>query len=204
MVGVRRSGAHWALFSPVELDDASRRQLTDAGEVEALVVPTAFHNTGIAESCEAFPGARAYLTRGVRRRALPADRCHRLSEGLPPEWAGEIEPLPIDGMPRVNEVALLHPASGTLIVSDLCFNLDRRYPLATRMLFGLFGVASGLGISRLFRAAIRDRPAFLRSLDRILDREFDRLVMSHGAIVETGAREALAGLRRGLDRRAGG
>ena len=63
------------------------------------------------------------------------------------------------------------------------------------MLFGLFGVSSGLGISRLSRAAIRDRPAFLRSLDRILECDFHRLVMSHGAVLESGAREALYGLR---------
>jgi len=198
MAAVRRPGAGWALLSPVLLDDASRKQLTDAGPVEALIVPTAIHNTWVPESCVVFAAATAYLARGARRRDLPPERCRKLPQELPHEWTTTIEPLPLDGMPRINEVVFLHRPSRTLIVADLCFNFDRRYPASTRALYWLFGASSGLRFSRLFRSMIRDRPAFLRSLDRILGLDFDRLVVCHGSVVETGAREALGELRRTL------
>ena len=45
-----------------------------------------------------------------------------LSE-VPPEWAGEIEIIPVAGMPRLSENALIHRPSGTLVLTDLVFNL---------------------------------------------------------------------------------
>jgi hypothetical protein len=66
----------------------------------------------------------------------------------------------------------------------------------TRLLFRFAGAYPGVRASRLFRALIRDRQAFLRSLDRILACDFDRVVMSHGSIIEQGGKAAIRGLRQ--------
>jgi len=99
-------------------------------------------------------------------------------------------------MPKVNEVVFLHAASRTLLVSDLCFDFDTRYPLGTRLLFRLFGAYPGPRNSMFFRMMIRDRQAFRGSFDRLLEWDFDRVVMSHGAILESGGKETLRGMRR--------
>jgi hypothetical protein len=38
--------------------------------------------------------------------------------------------------------------------------------------------------------------AFLRSLDRILACDFDRVVMSHGVVIEDGGKAAIQNIRR--------
>jgi hypothetical protein len=196
MVAVRRAGSAWALFSPVPLDDASRAELDSEGRVDALVVPTAFHNTFVPESAIAFPDAAVYLVKGARRQEMPPERCHTLTGGLPAEWGEDLVSFPLEGIPRSNEVEFVHLASRTLLISDLCFHIDERYPPWTRLLFRLAGARPGIRPSRLFRTLIRDREAFLRSLDRILACDFDRVVMSHGTIIEEGGKKAIRALRQ--------
>jgi hypothetical protein len=61
-----------------------------------------------------------------------------------------------------------------------------------RLFHWLVGAAPGrFGPHRLIRAGIRDRAAARRSLERILEWDFDRVVMSHGAVLERGGRARL-------------
>jgi len=196
MVAVRRGGCSWALFSPVPLDRASRAELEAEGRVDTLVVPTAFHNTFVPESAVAFPDAAVYLVERARREGIAPERCRALPGDLPADWGKDLVSLPLDAIPRANEVDFVHPASRTLLVSDLCFHIDPRYPPLTRLLFRIAGARPGIRPSRLFRMLVRDRETFLRSLDRILACDFDRVVMSHGAIIEEGGKTAIRGLRQ--------
>jgi hypothetical protein len=43
----------------------------------------------------------------------------------------------------------------------------------------------------MFRFGLRDKAAARRFLDRILGWDFDRIVVGHGELVETGGRDAL-------------
>jgi hypothetical protein len=174
MVAVRRSGHRWTLFSPVPLDRESRAELEGEGQVDALVVPTAFHNTFVPETAAAFPNATVYLVDQAKRHDLEPERCRSIPDDLPATWGEDLVSIPLDGMPRVNEIDFVHPASGTLLVSDLIFHIDGRYPWLTRLVFRLAGARPGIRASRMFRMMVRDRPAFLRSLDRILACDFDR------------------------------
>jgi hypothetical protein len=53
------------------------------------------------------------------------------------------------------------------------------------------GWREGVRPTRAFRAAIRDRAAARRSIERILAWDFDRIAIGHGEMVESGGREAL-------------
>jgi hypothetical protein len=64
-------------------------------------------------------------------------------------------------------------------------------PNRARLFHWLVGATGRFGTHRLIRLAIRDRKATRRSLDRILAWDFERVVMSHGEVLETGGRHAL-------------
>ena len=189
-----RSDGRWLIVGPEVPDDAGRAALEAAGPVDALVVGSAMHNTFVPESAAAWPRARILRTRGARRVGLPSDRIDPL-DGIPAPWDGTLHAIPIEGMPKVNEVAFVHAPSRTLIVADLFFGFDARFPFGTRAMARLVGAFPGPGTSRLFRMMVRDRGVFVRSLDRILEHEVDRLVPAHGAIFEHGARAAVERLR---------
>ena len=56
-----------------------------------------------------------------------------------------------------------------------------------------------VALSRMIRwTAFSDRAAARRSLDEVLSRPFDRVVVGHGAPIDTGGREVLAAAYRWL------
>jgi hypothetical protein len=64
-------------------------------------------------------------------------------------------------------------------------------PFLSRVLLRINDCYCRFGPSRLLRTAIKDRAALRGSLDEILNWDFDRVVLSHGRNLETGAKDAL-------------
>ena len=93
--------------------------IRDLGEPVALLDATCFHDTFGREGRRAFPELPYFAPHHFPlRKALSTRPLGELTE-----WgAGEIELLPIEGMPKVNEHVVYHPRSKSLIVADLCFN----------------------------------------------------------------------------------
>ena len=89
-------------------------------------------------------------------------------------------------------MVFFHRPSATLIASDLAFHIGASSPALTRLVFRLGGAYEKLAPTLLERMLVRDREAFRRSLERILEWPFDRVVVAHGEVLEKGGREALA------------
>jgi len=109
----------------------------------------------------------------------------------PREFGGDVLAFPLKCIPFSNEVLFLHRPSRTLVVTDLLFNLRPDAPWLTRMAMGLAGAYPGPGPSLVERLAMK-RAMAREELRQALAWDFDRLVMAHGAIVETGAKDVLA------------
>ena len=184
-----RSGA-LLVHSPVDLNPGLQAEVEGLGPVGFVVSPSLMHDLWLAGWLHAYPGAAFLAPPSFGARGGTPRRPEVLRETMP-AWEGDIDVVPLGGAPRVNEVAMFHRASRTLLVADLVFNLSGG-PWLSRIMLRLNGVYGRLGPSRLFRSVIRDRRAFRASLDQVLAWDFDRLVPGHGAIVESGARAALA------------
>lgn len=116
---------------------------------------------------------------------------------VPAEWAGELTALEVEGAPEFRDTALLHAPSRTLILTELVFNFGPLEPLWTRLLLKLaVGSEHHPGMSRPFKAAVKDRAAFRHSVATILDWDFDRVIVGHGDVIET---DGKARLRAGLE-----
>ena len=183
------AGGLW-VHSPVELDAAVEAELAGLGEVAHLVAPNLFHDLYWPPYAKAYAQARFYHAPGFDRRKAGWDAGEELGDEAPAAWRDEIEQIQVRGMPRVNEVVFLHRASRTLVITDLLFNLGSPGGL-NGFLLRLAGAHGHTGPSRLFRAMIKDRRALRDSLDRVLQWDFERLVMGHGRVVESGGRRAL-------------
>ena len=85
-----------------------------------------------------------------------------------------------------------HPRTRTLVLTDLAFNVQRASSLVTRLFLRANGAWQRFGPSRLARVAfIRDRAAARLGIERLLEWDFDRVVLAHGDVLETGGRDAL-------------
>jgi hypothetical protein len=180
------------LHSPVKLDGELQRSLGELGPVGWVVGPSKAHHLFLGDYVAAFSGAVLCGAPGLAEKRRDLRFQHVLGDALPSGWPAEVALQLVLGAPLMNEVAMLHRPSRTLVLTDLVFNVVPGPENRARLFHWLVGATGRFGPHRLIRAGIRDRAAARRSIDRILEWDFDRVVMSHGEVLETGGRARLA------------
>ena len=189
MTVLRLGDKQLVLHSPVPLSSELRTEIDGLGSVGFIVVPRA-HGRFAAEASQSFPCARLLAAPGpsLRRRSLSFDA--PLADHPPSEWSGHLESHLVRGF-RLREVVLFHRPSRTLVLPDLCFNIHRSSSRISRLFFRANGMWQYFGPSRMIRLMVSDRAAFQRSLERVLQWDFERIVPGHGDIIERGGPAAL-------------
>ncbi len=186
-----QTGELW-VHSPVACDAMLAAELRAMGEPQHFVAPSTYHDLYWNEWFANFRDATFYCAPGLNEnpREFAFDRV--LSHNVREPWESELPKVLVRGMPKINEFVFLHQATGTLIVTDLVFNFDvAQQNLLGKLFLRLNGVYGRVGCSRIFRHFIKDRDAFEKSISEILALDFDRLVLAHGAIVDTGGKQTL-------------
>jgi hypothetical protein len=191
MTAIDLGGATW-LHSPIPLRDELRAELdATLPPVRFIVAPNRWHHLYAGVWAAAYPQAQLYGAPGLREKRPTLPLREELGDQAPAAWAEQLDQLVFRAMPIFNEVIFFHRASRSLIVTDLVFHMhDLRWDL-----FGLYVRAAGshgrFGPSRVSRRFIRDRALARQLLDRILAWPFERVILSHGEIVEKNGRDAL-------------
>lgn len=184
------------LYSPVALAEELRAALAQLGTPRFAVAPNRLHHLFIGQYRAAFAGIQLFAAPGLpeKRRDLVFDGV--LADDPPAAWADEIDQALVGGYPMLNEVACCHRASRTLMICDLAFNIGREAPWLTKAAFAAVGGYGRFGPSWLERLVVRDRAAARRAIEKILSWDFDRVVLAHGTVLESGGKEQLrAGYR---------
>jgi len=159
------------------------------GEPGWLVEATLLHDTFAKEGRAAFPDLPYFAPDGFSKGGgIPI----KSLSAPPSDWRNEIDVLKIEGH-KMNEHVLFHRRSATLVVADLFFS----FPDETRG-WARFFVRHIMRLPRLFgvsvffrRLTINDREAFKRSMQTLMQWDFERLVVGHRAPIESGARAAV-------------
>lgn len=160
-----------------------------AGDLRWVVCPNLLHHLHAGPWIEA--GAEGWAAPGLAAKRADLAFAGEL-EGTEHPFGDEVAILPLRCFPFANEVAVLHRPSRTLVLTDLVFNLSDRVPWITRAAMACACGYPGCR-STLLERALMNRALAREEIGTLLGWDFDRLVMSHGEIVETGGREALAG-----------
>ena len=183
----------------IPLTDERRRAIAGLGPVRWVVAPNRYHHLYAGQWAE-LPGARLYGAPGLERKRKDLRFQGILGATAPEGWAGQIDQEPLGGTILVGEVVFFHRASRTLIVTDLFFNYPRSRSLLVRLSRLIEDCDGKFTVPRLVRLAARDRNAFSRSVERILSWDFDRVIMAHGDIVESGGHPLVAAALRKITR----
>ena len=176
------------LHSPVPLDAGTKSALDQIGVVRAIVAPSKAHHLFAGDYVKEYPGARLYGAPGLpdKRKDLKFDAI--LSDTAPPEWQGQVEQHLFRGAPFLNEVVFFHTPTRSIMFTDLVFNLAARDAARARVFNWLTGAAGHFGPHRLIRRAISDRKAARESVEKILGWDFDRVIVTHGDVLDAGGR----------------
>lgn len=178
-----------ALHSPGAMKPEQAAEIEALGPVEVLIAPNLMHHVHIGAASARWPEARVLAPEGLREKRPEL----RIDEVMAP--SGELGPdvawLRVEGMPRVNEHVFLHRVSGTLVLTDLCFNFQDHPHWWLRLVMRLQRSYGTFGPSRLLRSTIADPAATRRSIDALLAWSWDAIALAHGQSLPSGGHEAL-------------
>ena len=191
MTVVRLGDGSLLLHSPVALDAPTRAAVDAIGPVRWIVGPSKVHHLFLSPWTTAYPDAALCGTPGLPEKRRDLRFAHGLDQTLRAAWDRHVQFLLFEGAPGLNETVFFHPATRTLVLTDLAFNLPPGAPNRARLFHALVGAVGRFGPHRLVRFFIRDRPAARRSLERILAWDFDRIVVAHGEVLERGGKDAM-------------
>jgi hypothetical protein len=184
------------VHSPLPLNDDVLKSVARVDAVEYLIAPSNLHHRFAAQWVRRFPGAKLFGAPGLPKKRKDLRFAGQLaasgSDGQPAPWSTVLDQHLVAGAPKVNEVAFFHMATGTLLVSDLLFNVTHPANFMTGLVLTIAGTKGRLAMSRVWRRYTKDKPALKASVERILDWPFTRILPGHGDVFEDPAAVAKA------------
>lgn len=180
------------IHSPLDISPELKTEIDALGEVKFVVSPFNHHYLGLPGCARVYPNAAYYASPGLNPKKCPGVTfVGTLSGQAEPGWKDDLQQVYIRGNALDNEIVFCHPASKTVIATDLCFNIPASRGAFTKFMARLFGVYEKFSPSLGFKIFTRNRTLVRESIDKILAWDFDRVIISHGDIIETGGKEKL-------------
>jgi hypothetical protein len=192
---IRLSSGELLVHSPSPVDDGLLGRIHDIGPVAHLIAPGSYHYFHVAAWQEAFPEAMVWICPGVERKQPDLEFDWFLSDHAPNAWAREIDQVLVRGNRLIWEVVFFDRPSKTLIVTDLLENIGEKsdavswqFKLWWKAVFHMWDNPKP---APEYQMGWKDKRAAKQSLERILEWDFDRIVLAHGENIETDAKAVL-------------
>lgn len=161
--------------------------LASLGTPRWVLAPNKFHHLYVGPWMER--GCEGWAAPGLAAKRPDLTFHGEVTPGSEP-FGPDLQLFPLSCFPFTNEVVVLHRPSRTLVVTDLVFNLAPTAPWLTRAAMRCACGYPGCRTTALEQLFMR-REAARRDLRTLLALDFDRLILSHGEVIETGGRDAL-------------
>lgn len=189
MTVVRLSNGDLWVHSAFDPGPELRQQMDAQGKVSYVVCPNRMHHMLVGELLAHYPEAQLHLSRVLPSKRPDLAFGQVLEEEGPPQWSPDLEHHCLRGHLFLDEILFFHRPSRTLIVTDLLWGSGPEAPWYLRWL-------TALGRGRLSHATPPEmRPLFYprqearQSLETVLEWDFERIVLAHGPLVESGGRD---------------
>lgn len=193
MTIIRLNDGSVMLHSPCEISGELKEEIEQIGKVAFIVAPGNFHWLHV-ESCQkVFTDTETWICPGIERKAPEMHFEWVLGDKPDSRWENELDQVFIRGSRIISEVVFLHRASKTLIVVDVIEYIGPETP-GTNWLLKFYWKC----LTRMwkkpkpapeYQMSWKNKRAAKKSFERILSWDFDRIILSHGDIIEKGAKE---------------
>ncbi|MEZ4268764.1 MAG: hypothetical protein R3F39_20605 [Myxococcota bacterium] len=173
------------IHSPIAVDPATVAHL---GKPRWVLAPNKLHHLYVGPWAAA--GLEAWAAPGLPKKRPDLRFQGEITAAAASPFGGDVGLMPLACFGYTNEVALLHRPSRTLVVSDLVFNFPPTAPWLTRAAMRCLCAYPGCRTSLLERIGMR-RSVARSEVETLAQWDFDRLIMAHGEVIETGGQAAL-------------
>ena len=191
MIVIRLHSGELFINSPAKLTESLKKELDELGQVGFVTPASSFHGHLFMEHyAAAYSSVELFAAPGLPKKRKDLSFNGMLGSTPDPRWAKEIDQAVYMGNRFVTEIEFFHRQSKTLILGDICFNLQGDFPPFTSFMARLSGTYGKLGTTRDIRISTRNRKAARRSIRKISEWDFDRIIVGHGEMVEADAKDA--------------
>jgi hypothetical protein len=192
MTVVRYSNGDVFVHNAIRLNPPDLEWLRNLGPVRGIIAPNKFHSSDAPFMSREFPDATLFVPRAKLAEFKGAGLTpHDVATDFQPAYGGELECLPMCGT-RVDESAFIHHPSRTLILCDLAMNMEDVFTGLNRKFMHWNKVGGRFGVTRLTRWMFTsDKKALVMSYGRLLEHDFDRVIVNHGAVLEANGKALL-------------
>ncbi len=197
--------ANGALFihSPCAIDEQTRITIERLGKVEFIVAPGSYHYLYVCSAQQAFPEAETFICPGIERKCPEMEFDWLLGDRPDKRWEDDFDQVLVRGNRYIWEVAFYHRTTQTLILVDLIENFtDETEDVSLTLELWwkiVFKMWDNPKPAPEYQLGWKDRKAASISLMKILEWDFERIIISHGDLIEENAKEvALHAWRRPL------
>ena len=178
-----RDKSFW-LHSPNKIDRTTYEAIKTKGKIKYLVAPSLMHNLFVMDWKKQHTGAQVIAPSQAKKLQVDIKLDETSEDNVAQLFNDEISCIPINGMPVVQEYAFIHHISKTLVLTDLAFNFGKDVTGWAKIFLKAYGAYDKFGPTLTIRTLIKDKKAFSVSLRKVALEDFDRIIVSHGRIVE--------------------
>lgn len=193
MTIVRLANGKLFIHSPCEIDESIQAAIEKLGTVEFIVAPGSYHYFFIRSAQTAFPNAETFICPGIERKQPELEFDWILGDRPDVRWEADFEQALVRGNRYIWEVAFFHKATKTLILVDLIENITDETEHANWVLKFWWKVVFHMWNhpkpAPEYQLGWKDKAAARKSLQEILHWDFEKIVLSHGDLIETDAKE---------------
>lgn len=192
MTVMRLGGDSLFIHSPVQLDEKTKQEIDKIGRVDFVVSPSKMHHFFIADYMQRYPAALVYASPGLPEKRKDISFKYKLKDGPENQWADHLEQKIFFCGEDFREVVFCQKETKTLVVADLIMNFHQDTAFLTKLVLKIMG-SYGKPMTPVDTNLTANQKALaVASLDCILGWDFDRIILAHGDIIETGGKQVLA------------
>ena len=193
MTVIKLTDSRLVLHSPCEIDAETKAAISALGDVACIVAPGSYHYFHVASAQAAFPDAETYICPGVERKQPELDFDWLLGDRPPALWDGVLDQVLVRGNKHIWEVAFFHRPSKTLLLVDLIENITDQTPNVNWVLKFwwklVFHMWNRPKPAPEYQMGWKDKAAARKSLEKMLQWDFDKIILAHGDLIEADAKE---------------
>ena len=173
------------------MDSETISYIKNLGEVACIVAPGSFHFTYIESAQKAFSQAETWICFGVEKKKPDVVFDWMLGDRPDHRWENDLDQVLVRGNRIITEVAFYHKKSRMLILVDLIENITdatNGVGLQLNLWWKVFRMWNNPKPAPEYQMGWNDKSAAASSLQRILNWDFERIIIAHGDLIEKNAK----------------
>jgi len=181
-------GGLW-IHSPPPPSDELCAALDALGPVRWLVVPNCFHHLATPAFAARYPDAKRVGPASVTTKNPALDLAETFDAGAtsPPD----IAPLPLRGVPFLDETVFFHRPTGSLIAADLVMGASPEDHWTWRLVARAMGLSGTIFVPPDVRWKTKASPDAVTAIEAMLALPIERLLVAHADPIEDRPKDAL-------------